>query len=734
MKQALVYTIFAGVFLIPFIPFIIAPSLLFPFITGKAFAFRIIVEVIFVAWLILALKDANYRPKPSWILTIFSIFLVVVAFSDALGVNPYKAFWSNYERMEGLVTILHLFAFFVVLSAFLNKEKLWRGLFATHVGASVIMGIYGLFQLAGKLTINQGGVRVDGTLGNATYLAVYLMMNFFFVLYLFVQGGEYKKKLWWFAPIAILQLYILYHTATRGAILGLLGGLVVATVLLVWRERENRLVKRSALTVLISVLVVIGGFYLVRNSDFVKESQVLARFRLSPSEIKSQGRYYIWPMAWQGIKEKPILGWGQEGFSYVFNKYYDSRLYAHEQWFDRAHSTPIDWFIAGGIFALLSYLGLFFFALYYLWKRDKGMEFKEKSILTGILAAYFFQNIFVFDNLASYILFFTVIAYVHFRSTTERSALLSSVSFSVAWRAIIVSTLIIIFSGVVYFANIKPIQAGRSLISALRTVQEGQANAAENSLALFKKALAYESLGTTEIREQLVNSAESFLQESVPEAVRREYLELTVSELDKQVNETPNDTRYFVFQGLFLARLGLFDQALAAYDRAHQLSPGKQTVLFDAASIYIARQEFETALNILKTAFELEPSYNGARILYAVAAIHAGNFSLADEILSYKGATEEQMMGFQNALIFDGRLLEAWVKAGRFDRAIPILVLRIEREPQNENHFLSLAAAYLEIGERQRSVEVLKVLKERIPAKQEEVDFYINEIEAGRNP
>ena len=115
----------------------------------------------------------------------------------------------------------------------------------------------------------------------------------------------------------------------------------------------------------------------VRNTTFVRNDYVLSRFAsLSFSEIKTQGRYFVWPMAIKGFIEKPILGWGQEGFNFVFNKYYDPRMYTREPWFDRAHNTYLDWLIAGGALGLLSYLAIIFSLLYYLFK---SAELEKKT-------------------------------------------------------------------------------------------------------------------------------------------------------------------------------------------------------------------------------------------------------------------------------------------------------------------------------------------------------------------
>jgi len=187
-SQTLRRIVFIGLFLLPFIPFLVSSSFFFPFITTKAFAFRIIIEIIFAAWMLLALLDAEYRPKKSLILYAVLAFLVVIGLADLLGVSPLKSFWSNFERMEGYVTLLHLGMFFVVISSVFSaeggsasggKETMWKRWWNVSLTASFLMVLYSVLQLIGLKTINQGGVRVDGTLGNAIYLAVYMLFHIF---------------------------------------------------------------------------------------------------------------------------------------------------------------------------------------------------------------------------------------------------------------------------------------------------------------------------------------------------------------------------------------------------------------------------------------------------------------------------------------------------------------------------------------------------------------------------
>ena len=144
-KSILRWIAIGGVFAIPVIvPFIVSATMFFPYITGKNFTFRIITEVVLSAWVLLALLDARYRPRFSWILSAFVLFTVVIGVADIFGANAFKSFWSNFERMEGYITILHIFAYFVVAGTVLNTEKIWNAFWYTSLAASVAIAFIGL--------------------------------------------------------------------------------------------------------------------------------------------------------------------------------------------------------------------------------------------------------------------------------------------------------------------------------------------------------------------------------------------------------------------------------------------------------------------------------------------------------------------------------------------------------------------------------------------------------------
>ena len=201
LEKALRYLVLAGLFALPFIIFIVADgvhfpyNLFFPYITGKNLTFRLIVELIFGAWLALAFMRAEYRPRRSWPLLAITVFVAVIAIADAQGANPFKSFWSNFERMDGWVTLIHLWMLFVVATSVITSEGLWRRLFHLVLLTTGIASLYGLLQIIGVAALGQAGgtglsARVDANFGNPIYLAVYLLFGVFIAALLWYQEGN----------------------------------------------------------------------------------------------------------------------------------------------------------------------------------------------------------------------------------------------------------------------------------------------------------------------------------------------------------------------------------------------------------------------------------------------------------------------------------------------------------------------------------------------------------------
>lgn len=756
LENTLKKILIVGIFLIPFISLVVASGIsvssaeygmakflgnvltmpfvsgmFFPFITGKNFIFRIIVEVLLGVYIILAYRNSTYRPKKTFILTALISFISIIAIADIFGADPYRSFWSNYERMEGFIGLLHLFAYFLITTAVLNTEKLWKRFFNMSLFVSIIIGVYGLFQLSGALVINQGGARVDGTFGNATYLAIYNLFNIFIAAFLLSKSWRWvSSRVFYIATIA-LNVFMLFYTASRGVILGLLGGAIVSAFLIALFERKNLKTRNWSIGILVAIAILISGFISIKETSFVKNSEVLSRLATISIEGGS-ARFMVWNMAIKGFKENPILGWGQENFNFVFNKYYDPGMYAQEQWFDRAHNIFFDWLIAGGVLGLVAYLSLFASAFYLLWVKDRDMSVTGKSILTGLLVGYFFQNLFVFDNIMSYVMFFSVLGYIHSsnnRSTDEgvikkikkvfshdhsNKNRLSNVLVAPA------TILLVIFS--LYFVNYKPIVANRTIIKALTPSKDG----VEQNLNLFKKAIAYNSFGNQEAREQLQRVTFAVARTpDVSEDLKNRFIDFTDTQMKLKIEASPNDARHHLFYAIFLDGFGRFNDAMIHFNKALELSPNKQQIYFDMTNSYLKREDIKKALELAKTAYFLDTNYEQARIIYAVVSIFNGDESLASELL---------LPVPKNTILNDDRFIQAYASIGNYSKIIDIWKERIKGNPENKQYRLSLAASYLNNGQREKAIqEIIDIIKDN-PEFEKQGQYYINEIRAGRTP
>lgn len=613
-KQILRNIIFIGLFLVPFIPFLVYSGFFFPFITTKAFTWRIIIEIVFASWILLAFLDANYRPKKSVILYAVLSFLVVIGLANIFGVAPIKSFWSGFERMEGFITLLHLGMFFAVISSVFNVDPAgsgasWRRWWNVSLAASFLMVLFCLLQIIGLKTINQGGVRVDGTFGNAIYLAVYMLFHIFIALFFMWRQWKNVAFRWVYGLLIVSQILVLYYTATRGAILGLLGGVLVMAVLNI-RNREDLFVRKASMAVLIGLAILVGGFWAMRNADFVTRSPVLSRFSsLNTEEIKTQGRYFVWPIAFEGFKERPLLGWGQENFSYVFQEHYIPEMYHLEPWFDRAHNIFLDWAVAGGILGLLSYLFLYVALLFSIWRRSGDMSHTEKSILTGLMAAYFFHNFFVFDHLISYILFFSLLAYMHCRSEGKILFELRSITETQV-KAIVLPAVSILLLLSLYFVNIKPIMANIFLIEAIKSVKTpGEIAAAPQYFMKAFRASHY--LGRPEIVEHITVNSAAILTSDISMEERNAFFSFAKDAVANQEEDgaQEGDARYQLMAGSFLSTTGLLDEALVHLERARELMPGKPQIYLEIANVFLNKGDYQTAIETLLYLGEISPAH-----------------------------------------------------------------------------------------------------------------------------
>ncbi len=679
MKDLARWAVYVPLFIIPFLPLYVANDLFFPFITGKGYAFRIFVEFALGAYVVLAFAEPKYRPRFSWTFVLYGAFILWMLIADLLGANPNKAIWSNFERMEGWVTLIHVFAFFVVSGSVISVDKLWRKWWLTFIGASALLCAYCLLQLSGAITIHQGGVRVDGTFGNAAYLAAYLLFAAAVTLWQALESKGWLKYILY--VLAAVQIIIIFFTATRGAIIGLVGAAVVGSAL--WAFEAGGKTRKISLGILVGILVLAGGFYMVRHSPIIQSEPTLARISsIGVSDLTV--RATLWKMALQGVAERPITGWGQEGFNYIFNQFYEPSLYAQEPWFDRAHNAFLDWLVAGGIPGFLLFIAAFAMAIRALYKGGASRE--ERILLIAALTAYAIQGLVVFDNLFTYVPLAAILATAHAVSSRPWKKLESMPSASeptlqVALPIAAVATLILI-----WIVNVPNIAAAAELV---RAISISNSDITPN-VVLFQKALGENTYAHQEIREQLVIFSSNIAsQQQGTSSALTQLTSFALTEMGKEIAGQPKDARLRLEYALGFRIAGDYPDAIKQIKIAHELSPRKQSILLEEGIDYWQSGDFAKAKIVFDQAYELDTSFDAVLAYAAAGDIAAGDIA---------GGKKRLMDKVGTTTIDSEPLILAYYQAKDYTDLVLVLEQQVRDQNGSAQAYFRLAAGYAAAG------------------------------------
>ena len=453
----------AGVYLVLLMPLIITRETFFPFIVGKALYARSITEVTLGLWLVLAFRNPSYRPPRSWLLFALATYLGMAVLSGFAGVSLQRSLWSTYERMQGVVDLAHWFAFVLVVTSVHRSLRDWRLLLNLNLAVSLAMALLGVAQ---HLDVDlpfyrflETGDRLAITLGNATYVGAYMLVNILIALGFLAQSflesrrskaspiaerrrrrrrrgrqpeGGYSSVIWWrlfWGLVVVLDLWMITLSGTRGAVIGLSASLVAFAVGYgVWGRL--RAVKLAALT-LAGVFVGMALILVVaRDTSAVERitntSAMLGRIAsTSTNEGSVKDRLASLSFGLEGFAARPVLGWGPENYVVAWGRFYDADADVRYT-FDQAHNKLMEELTTKGALGFISYLSLWALMLLILLRIARRQD-AHVQIFTWFVGAafagYFVQNLFLFDTPAAVLQFFILLGFfVNAEATFEESA------------------------------------------------------------------------------------------------------------------------------------------------------------------------------------------------------------------------------------------------------------------------------------------------------------------------
>ncbi len=422
-----------GLYLLALSPLVFSTSQLFPFVISKTFFLRLVITLISVSSAILFFIRKSFKEeftqrlvtvtKNPIFIAIFLYFIIFII-SAFLAVDNFNALFGTIDRGEGVVGMIFFFGFLFFTTILFQKWE-WLGFFRVSLIVSAIIFIHLLTQ------VFQGVYHPSSFLGNTIYLGVYFLCTIFFAGIVFILSNREKWNFWRVFSISIFfaSFIGIIISNSRGVFVGSAVG--IGALFLYFFVNRNYW--KKLLPILLLVLVIGTFFFFTKNNPLWSRIPVFDRLAtISYEDVSTKTRLYNYRTAVTSVNpftngyKKFIFGWGPENFRIISETYYSPEEYfiSVEASADRVHSQPLDVLVASGFLGFISYLSIWFFVFYSIFRlRIEGLDGDKKFFKPLILfsmVSYFIQDLFVFDGIVTYIPLFAMLGFLIFLENEQR--------------------------------------------------------------------------------------------------------------------------------------------------------------------------------------------------------------------------------------------------------------------------------------------------------------------------
>jgi len=645
-------------------------SFYFPFVTPKAYLFRIVVEALAVLWAATIVCNPRRLPRPSPVLLAFVALTLIALAADLASDRPGHNLVGDLERMGGFAATAHLAALLVVAATFLRTAPRWRLVLGSSVIASAATATVAVLQTLGLRPLEHATGRVDGGLGNPAFLAGFLLANLFAAAYLWADARPRKTVSWALATVIVADSVGLVLSGTRSALLGLAAGLAVMVVASFERPSRRRgavlaLLTASILFVLAITLVPKGV-----RTGFEPADRVVAT---NLSEASARARVLVWRLTLAGAAEHPFVGWGEEGFGRLFARHYDPELWTvvPNRFFDRPHNAPLRWLAAAGVGGLIAYLVVIVSAG--IGIRRASSRRLARAALAGWLAASLVHTLFVFEDLSASLMMVLLLALIHTSQPSAGAPTGRGRGFAVACAIGAVA-----LSAIAAVATVAdPACAERDLVDGLHVLPEDPAS----GLARLEAAASESPLVAPHACERLLDEVLKLTSlPALTDETRQRIIGAASQVAEHYLADADDDVRRRLAFARFLNRSGNPDAAARQLEVARSQAPSRPDILVELTTAELNRRRQEAALAAAQAARELVPGDPGIRDILALTAIYAGRRAQAEAILAAAHGT---------VLVADPRFIAAYATIGDFDAVVATL----SRVPSGQRELRETIAA-----------------------------------------
>jgi O-antigen ligase/cytochrome c-type biogenesis protein CcmH/NrfG len=344
-----------------------------------------------LAWLLLGvvlvigLADGVRVPASPLFLAFYAVFGAELL-TTVTATNQYVAVFGEVGRYLGLTThaVLALIAIAIAFATDYPSRAAWV---AWSVAAlAVAASVYAAVQAVGADPIKWADLdsqaRPFATLGNPDFYGQFLSVVAVGSAAALVFGGAALGRLRWaIAALGIESAVLMVIVATRGSVIGVVGGLFVIGLL--WLRRTGA-TRRALSRLALGVAALVMALAVV-----VFATPLGSRLFALADAPEVSGRLLIYQAATRIFADHPLVGAGFENFAVVYPQYEEAEGLKNNRTQTSAHSWFFHTGATMGLVGLATLAALLATFAAHAWQRARDADATALMVATAGTAAYY---------------------------------------------------------------------------------------------------------------------------------------------------------------------------------------------------------------------------------------------------------------------------------------------------------------------------------------------------------
>ncbi|MFH1966515.1 MAG: tetratricopeptide repeat protein [Patescibacteria group bacterium] len=756
------FPLYALVFLIPLFWL---PLTIEVYEFNKQYLLVFLVSLSFLAWLaklVVVRKKLFFRRTALdfWIL----VFMLIMILSAVFSIDEISSWFGFYGRFSGsVIGILALIVLYFVVVNNVESVKSEKGksiwglsldkiysLFIVSSWITIIVTYLSIFNLWSKIPNMPGTMFIrsfNPVGGSLEGLSIFLAMAMSLVVGLVLSKSLGKKKIISmrivFLIVSLILLFLINFSAAwvvLGVTMFIL--LVMAFWTRIFRERVN-------LLTLPIILLLISTFYLFglpAKIGFLSDLDTL--LPLPQELILDSG--VARTVAWQSLKDYPVLGSGPGTYVADFVKFKPVEFNNDEFWnvrFDRGSSHIMEMIGTTGVLGILSYiliLGIFLLiGLVFLSRKrlkvlsanypisDRRHPISVFPLILAWISLLVAQFVYMQNTVLSfYFWFFMALGVVVWQGVQNKPFKKISFTFDRMPEVGLVMNVILIIlvfalaglfymGGRFYLADVRfiePVESNEELVSKIE-----KSIILNNYRENYRQALSQAYLITAWAEankpeeEQNIQLLQALASGSIQQARIATSLSPNSVSAWENLGAIYRDTRGLVG--------GILPFALEAFAQATELEPTNPFFYRERCRLNLISEEkdWDETIGYCQRAIELKDNYLDAHVQLALVYEQKGDLEAALERM--KGVLEKlRGVSFQRDSDFAGAATEIYFQTGRLyfnleriKEAVPMFEQAVIITPQYANGRYALALTYETDGRTEDALIQYQILSQMMP-------------------